>query len=718
MASEGIADTLSVELQLLLANARDSWKSFRKEVESDPINASVALQGGKGEGRTFGGGTAVLGPENYRKPEPAKPMAGLGTLLDQSLITRGSIGGSGFGPGVRPLPTASVNTVYGQVSPGVVLSPAEAAQIGQPLRTTTSRSAVAHTDREYGQYRVRAVRSGIMDPMSRGDYDREGGFQTAMAEIDYWNEQRARNRSDSAMQRQALKSQPFYGPGFNPDGTRGRRPGQAVPAVTPVDASPSSASSLLMGLTLARAATAVGGSILFAAQMADRYGSQAISQGEGFRYDSTLANAEAAYSEARGTSLGGRIGGWLVNFFAPGTANDFNTPSEAYDALIRARAQSDEAGNLRGNRARDLATANMPLRGISRSLADNNAAYTSAEAEINSEIRSRGNAGAGDLYQKIESLRRERDANNNSALADFRESMNRSEDSIQVLRSTVELKGYAASQAELSASQMGEQREFDRSSSLLSPADRARGQRLINDRYALSNEALRYGAEQSARVEVGLATARVAGADLRMSGQPLDAQLGLINASTAARLMPANLDPSDPFYRERRDAIIAEGKSQSREAAFGFGFARTQTQIGLAGESTSLDRLLARDVVGSQAQGIAASGSQRIRDLAMNGMGPEAEIARANSIKQLDVLSQDYRFAFRAEAIDAQNILINNQRDSQDPMMVLGQIEDAKTTIGQTSSNPADIQKEAFEAAMKSAMPDIIKQAVDAVLAK
>lgn len=212
-------------MQLLLANARDSWKSFRKEVESDPITVSVALAGGKaGEGRSFGGGTAVLGPENYKKPEPPKPMSGMGTAIDQALITRGVIGGSGFGPAVRPLPTASVNTVYGPISPGVVLNPAEAALIGQPLRTTTSKSTVAHTDREYRQYRVRAVSSGIMDPMSRKDYDKEGGFQAAMFELDSWNEARARDRSDRAMERAQAKASPFYQPGGDPNG-----PGPRIP---------------------------------------------------------------------------------------------------------------------------------------------------------------------------------------------------------------------------------------------------------------------------------------------------------------------------------------------------------------------------------------------------------------------------------------------------------------------------------------------------------
>jgi len=200
-------------------------------------------------------------------------------------------------------------------------------------------------------------------------------------------------------------------------------------------------------------------------------------------------------------------------------------------------------------------------------------------------------------------------------------------------------------------------------------------------------------------------------------GDPLGAQFASIDAEFAFNT--ARIPRDSPEYR--RQQVIAGQKRA--EAQYGFGFGAMVTGIGLMGSITATEYGLERNTIGAQAAGIAASASQEALSLAMSGQGLNARLAMAAGNKQLDLLSREYALSFRAEAFDAQNMLINNPRDAQNPENIFGSIEAQREKLNGISLDKKDINEKAMAEAIQQAMfdgklRDEIKAAVEDLLAK
>lgn len=710
-------DSLSIDVQVQLANARREYETFKREVEQTPLKIASDFSVPTKENRTFGGMPGPTGSGVEVRPSQGAQSSlnsTFGSQMQSVFVSRnigGSMGGGGISGGLAagPVPTAGVNSFFGDATRAM-----QGASVVNLMGAMSPMQAQAKMSRpsQFIEARLEQLRQAPMTRANEGAVSAEYGKLVGQSE--FW---RGGGVFGATVPNNAgMVTVPA---GMGP---RAFQPGPSAP--TP--GAPSVAGGGIMaGMSMSRGITTAGAGLYFAASMADRYGTQFLQQQSGFRYDSTLENAQNAYAEARGMTLGGKIGGSIVNFFAPGTANDFNTEAEAYDALRGATAQSEAKANLRANRARDAMSSNSLLRGVSRVIADSDATFRAQSAEIAQEKIARFNGDTSDLDAKSESLRKARDANINSTLSDYRATLSKGEYSLRSMRESAELRPYAAQQAGIDSSRMAAQVEFDRSSSLLSPEDRARGQSLINNQFAIESGALKIATQESNRNRTEMLRAGTLASNFRTTGSPLNADISMIGAETRSQISAINLDTSAPGYSALRSAIVASGESRSVESAYGFGFSRTQTQIGLGAESKSLDRQLARDSIGAQAFAISGAGQQRIRSLAMAGMGPEAEAARENSLKELGVLSQNYRLSFRAEQYDLQNMTPFNPRDAQNPEVAFAQIAQAKGEVSGESSNREQIQKDSMEAALESfatgtlsnLVPAWIKQALQDSLA-
>lgn len=203
---------------------------------------------------------------------------------------------------------------------------------------------------------------------------------------------------------------------------------------------------------------------------------------------------------------------------------------------------------------------------------------------------------------------------------------------------------------------------------------------------------------------------------MRMAGNPLGADITGIVAGFQTGTVGLSRDSTE--FRQQQ-SVAAQN---IQESVFGRGFGAMQNRMGLTGSLMSTIRGLERNQIGSQAESIASSIGLQIQSLAMAGEAGNAELARTAGNAQLDLLSKEYGLSFRAQQFDAQNMLINNQRDAQDPSAVFGSIESARDKINNTTSDPNKISAEALKEAVAQGiggdLKQIIQNAIDAVLAK
>lgn len=157
----------------------------------------------------------------------------------------------------------------------------------------------------------------------------------------------------------------------------------------------------------------------------------------------------------------------------------------------------------------------------------------------------------------------------------------------------------------------------------------------------------------------------------RLGDRPLDAQLASIDASYEAAIW-GKTDPRE-IGRISMQHLLAKAEARQQfnnqvklvdiEQRY---TAKAQQYIldkGMAAESTTLE-----------AMGIAGQTIARGNQLAMAGMGAQAETQRSIGFQALEVLKRNYQLGFRGTEIDVGMLGNMSQRDTSDPTQVFADI--------------------------------------------
>jgi hypothetical protein len=103
--------------------------------------------------------------------------------------------------------------------------------------------------------------------------------------------------------------------------------------------------------------------------------------------------------------------------------------------------------------------------------------------------------------------------------------------------------------------------------------------------------------------------------------------------------------------------------------------------MGLSSQKRQLERGIARDPIGAQAEGIVGGAEQNILGFLRGEHKDLAEQARNNGLLSMTLLRQQYTDAFRAESFDPRQYQAANPKDTQDPGAVFQQLEKGFTNL-------------------------------------
>lgn len=689
MAEGSPADTLDIVVRLALAEADREYEAFKKKVET-PLRVPMGnATNAPTTGRTFSGQAVTTGPLNTTPTAPVAPVGQTGGLQSQmqaAIVARAAgMGGTGFSPAAGPVPTASLNTMYGDTSKALGTSSLAGAM-----------QAVAIQDMATGAARRR---SPVAGSRAAGDWD-----AFVQSEI-----------------RDGLT--PAMGPGPMRTARVGsltsRNPRQPL------------GSRFFRGATAGSIAQGAFGIAFTGAAVAQQYASEYTQAIDAGTYDSLAQTAAAEASAARQTNMWQRsIGGFLnrrlgnansiVNFFG-GRGFGFRfTDEDTVDesnrtAAITRRAEEAIVGRRQNaSFARDIDA--MGQRGITAGItAVRNAARTEVD-ELDAQIKPLENKGldVSDLRQRRSLAVRRAQQAETELRVDFQTQLANMARTVPVLNSQAQGRSYEASLYDISARESQETIAMRVQTAGMSPADRANALATLGQRFEGERNVLRFEANRASRNLTASLGTEAEASRLRMGGRGLDATLEQIRGS--ASLQIENLDRSDPNYTSNASAIREAAWQQQSEARFTFNNATAGIGRGLRFEEQSLNRLFARDEVGAQAFQTAAAGVERIASIRESGLDPTGEMAgraRASSLRQLDLQARDYGLSFRGEQVDLQNVAFSNQRDGQNPAEVFGAFAQAKAALeneGDSAGNGEAIDydkmkeknQEAFENALRN----------------
>lgn len=719
------ADTLDIVVKIALDEADRQYEAFKKKVET-PLRIPIAdASNAATTGRTFTGASVVTGPTNFNTAP-----SGVGPLTQQfglqAAIVNRAIGGSGFGPGVGPLPTAAVNSVFGDTSkvlPGgsfAAISEAIAAQSSTAIVRSTRSTDAGNSGTFYrgpGQYGgSRLPELPLMGPIPNGTS--EGAFEPSIP-IGARGEMNPLSRVQRPIPVRASRV-----------GSGGLSTvGAAVPEIR----------SSIRGLSVAAAAI----------MLTDEVGTYFQQGSDRNRYDSVGDAAEAGLSDARGAGFLSRQVARLGNVFSRGT---FIDPDQAFDTARQSRGQTRSNQILDDARVSALQTSLIGRSGFGAETAAAQGTFAEESLRLNREAIANGytNVGPG-LAASGNRLR--------AQLADIGTRVGQDIDGrrgqalISTLSGVNDQFGAGLASINLQNQQQSFQLERDISGLPLSQAEGLRAAERLRAQGAVRSFGQSY--VRSATAMTLSLNAQSQGSNLTQGGFGLAGTIVGIQGETQAAMMNApgfagyqrgysNVTAAD---RERIEAIQRSGASQITAAknnalanAFGqvgenaaaeqelnfnpFGAQRTRVRaaysqaverpgggiidirtgefrraaesrrLGMAGVDqaedlfridvgTNLDtedrvrgRLAARDTVGARAEATAGAGISRARSL----FRTDADLgrrARAGTIADLEQQTKDYALSFRAEQTNPYLMAVNNARDAQDPNEVFGAVQAA-----------------------------------------
>lgn len=458
----------------------------------------------------------------------------------------------------------------------------------------------------------------------------------------------------------------------------------------------------------------------------DDYSTQGMKSREMLRYDSTVENAQQNYDEARNTNYlkrwGGDIGNqvldtlpnawWLKPFGVKRSKysfNDSNTVEQAYDTLNQATAQAQEASVLRGARGIKRATESIGYKGIAGEIAALENEKSKYEEDYQEQIRNRKNGSYGDIIQNRDARRAMTAAQIAVAHRDYGNQLKYQEGMNQADASRAAFRGYGAAQLEITAQMRREMDELNlsRGKGQMTDEEYGRAKSVIEERAQNAGDALKNKSNAEATNLIRENEASSANMRLSRQGQGLAGRLGVITAAEQNEISAINLDQSDPNYAKQKVAIQQRSKEQRTQAVYEQGMDALMTGKGLDASSRTMDQMLQRNYVGAQASSITGDTEQSVLGFLQLGQFKNAEKAKSNGLKRIDLAEQDYTWSFRAQQEDLQNNSIMNPRDVQNPNAAFKELDKARSDIGGmgTKAEDADkLSKEALREAMEQAI--------------
>lgn len=676
-----------------VSDAKRAWDDLLRYTEANPLGSRSAGSSVRAaDVATFSGGggtagTAMVMPASRGSSSAASSPGAAGAYSAVAGLHR--LGGTGFDAPTGPVATASQNSVYGDLHSGVD---------GLATRSSGTPSAA-----NYVRYTTRAMLMGV-SPVGFDAYSAPGGRGTADLELAQRQHQAAifeqQRREEIAAEKNAVALGPNL-PAYDDAFSRSMLPGgsNSGAALSAADfsrgrstlrslnvgRSSSFLSSGLSALTSSRALSAYGGAAFTAASAWDRYSTESNEIRSSLRYDSLSESAESAYSAARSATAGQRLGGRIGNrlglykLFGTENYNDGTNIDDARDVANQARANAEAPGVLRGNRSIDRMTRSLGFRGTSAQIASAANEYSDDVADVDQAILGRGNANADDLYARRSTILARRNARIFQARDDYGIGVITQQGMNAAGRIGNAGNPYASRLAEIEANYTGAVLAFNKTADLLTPDERNEGRgalegSFINQRNAASRDQI---------IRSGDVSANYFATRGRLGFNPYGGQRAGLLAQYNASLAATGFNPNSQEAQEALSQLTTGMASLNQQE----NLTRIDTSRSLGFESRAIGRMLGRDAVGANAFGIASSGIDRIQQLARGGFGDLAEQARQNTLGQLDVAANDYRFLFRATTFDARNLSLANPRDLQNPEDVFGAIGEARRDVQNAKAN-------------------------------
>jgi hypothetical protein len=699
MATERVA-TLSIGVEASVERVRRTLEEFRQEQESRPMKL-MAEYGGTRKGTTFGGvetvGPGASVPAVDRPPvsQPARSDA-ISEFTRARAISAAQIGGTnplGASPGI--VSTAAYNTVYGGVSAGVRMTPAGQAVTSSSFNPTTTaameKDRIRAMRRDDEIARIDSLGSLTIRQFQKGEklkYERD--FEAATKANASPAAQAAYERSRQSYFDASAYESPAAGELNSPTtpvatAVRGRTQpgGVASGAIFGIP----QAATRLVGLG---ALAYVGGSAI------ERTATSILQTREANRLDSPSQIAESVLSEARQRGAASRAVIGAANFVSEssGFGRAFVDADSATDLFRRARGSEVDRDIKRDVRQINASAGLIGREGLALQAGQiREAERFQVEGLRAEQIRPENQFATASFDAKILAVQNRADREFGQAVKDFSNALKDQGGRESAIRVGTERAFFRESEINLKATQAAETRQLEKSIIGLDP-DLQRDARFGLDQIqgaqrARLNADARFENEQSSLGILSQAQA----ARLASSGRPLDAQILSINRSFGEQI--ARTDLSAPGGRSVRDSLVIGRGEAVAAARADFEFAGNLIGVAQRGEQQSIARRLARDPIGASAFAIAAGGEGEILGLQRQGRQGEAEQARANTLSRLQLVEQDYAFSFRGEQFDAQNLLINSPRDSQDPGEVFSQIDAARQQVEGANANlPSSNMKE------------------------
>lgn len=625
------------ELDIELAKARAKIDEFVKETEARTIRIGIDASSRK---RSTLGGQVITGAD----PEPFNiaPQSSGNRFDMQGELQRRWMGGSNFGPAVRPVGTASQNTVYGDTHSGASF-PALAGPSSVSGGASGSASFLASSGVAITGAIATVVLAGnqqLQAIQRQRDIQRYDSLSTAVA--------------DSASEQRGVL------------GTSRALGGAANSVLDAIDSAlPRGASRAFnkgLGFAFGGATRFVdNNSVREAEDNVRRVAAAEISKQSGFSAVDIAAENTLVGSDGFGRAASAlriaqnirnrqfnqsRIDNPFVNNFAEQGFADAGTESQIRDINVLARQGLRETGA--SARTNTYAGENNPL------------ATQLSEADSRAQSRrfllERSLQGADDTTKGI--LRGADDALAGSERGAITQNYHR-EAAIQTdaIRGRTSASARARTGdvfgAEAESAQVATRatlaglpgfEQYQRDPTSVNPDDRARINAVIAG--GREQQAVIAQAQFANRTSTGLQIQANAAA---LALNPLRAQELSLDADFAAKFAGQRAD-SEPVRKAEK--ILEQQKQLGRQQ---FAFGTLQVGIGLATQREELQASLARDPYSAEAIGISGGAISDAVSLFQNGRRGQARDRLRNGVLALQASAQDFGFSFEAEEGDAFN---------------------------------------------------------------